>query len=137
MCDYSLRHLASRPAKQEDILTVSKFASTISLGFTSIEDANMAVCVLPGTELAFTHDIAEGNGYFGVGNKEHAHKTARFRQINTEHTHAHHDALELPDGTHILLQNLKVGQTATVLQLPAAPQTEDEAKAQKRVDVVA
>jgi hypothetical protein len=37
----------------------------------------------------------------------------------------------------LLLHGLKVGQTATVLQLPAAPKTEDEAKAQERLEVVA
>jgi hypothetical protein len=137
MCDYSLRHLTSRPAKAEDLLTVSKFASTISLGFTALEDANMAVCVLPGTELAFSDHITTGNSFLGFGEKIYAHKTARFRQINIEHVHMHHDALELPDGTIVMLQTLKIGQTATILQLPAAPQTEAEAKEQQRVEVVA
>jgi hypothetical protein len=137
MCDYSLKHLASRPAKAEDLLTVTKFASTISLGFTALEDTNMPVCVLPGTELAFSENIAIGNGFLGFGEKTFAHKTARFRQVNAEHAYAHHDALELPDGTVIMLQNLKAGQTATILQLPAAPQTDAEAEQQQRLDVVA
>lgn len=138
MCDYSLKHLASRPAKVDDQLTVTKFASTASLGFTGPENANMPVCVMPGTELAFADNIKTGNcwGPF-FGDKERAHKTARFRQINLEQTHAHHDALELPDGEVVLLHDLKVGQTATVLQLPAAPRTEEEAKAQQRLEVTA
>jgi hypothetical protein len=46
----------------------------------------------------------------------------------------HHDVLELPDGQQILLTHLEEGQTATVLQLPAAPRTEAEALAQKRAE---
>jgi hypothetical protein len=46
------------------------------------------------------------------------HRTAIFRQINKEVSNTHHDALEFPDGTIVLLTFLKVGQQATVLQLP-------------------
>ena len=44
----------------------------------------------------------------------------------------HHDALELPDGQTLLLTFLCEGQEATVLQLPAKPASEAEAKAQQR-----
>jgi hypothetical protein len=137
MCDYSLRHLSSRPAKVDDKLVVSKFTSTISIGFVSPEATNMPVCVMPGTELAFADDIAQAGNWVGLGEKRYPFQTARFRQINLEHHYMHHDALELPDGTQILLQSLKPGQTLTVLQLPAAPQTPEEAKAQERLEVVA
>ena len=49
----------------------------------------------------------------------------------------HHDALEFPDGQIALLTRLSPGQQATVLQLPAAPRTAEEAEEQKRVAVVA
>jgi len=45
----------------------------------------------------------------------------------------HHDALEFPDGTCVLLTELREGQEATVLQLPAQPATAAEAEAQQRV----
>ena len=45
----------------------------------------------------------------------------------------HHDALEFPDGTCVLLTSLVEGQEATVLQLPAQPKTPAEEAAQKRV----
>jgi hypothetical protein len=48
------------------------------------------------------------------------HKTAIFRQVNLDCPHAHHDALEFPDGEIVLLTYLMEGQQATVLQLPAA-----------------
>ena len=137
MCDYSLKHLASRPAKVDDKLTVSRFRNSVSIGFTGPEDDNMPVCVMPGTELAFDENIETSGNLLGFGKKDFGHKTARFRQINLENPHTHHDALELPDGETLLLHNLKVGQTATVLQLPAEPKTAEEAKAQERLEVVA
>ena len=45
---------------------------------------------------------------------------ARFRQINLKDPHAHHDALEFPNGRVVLLTRLRPGQYATVIQLPAA-----------------
>ena len=45
----------------------------------------------------------------------------------------YHDALEFPDGTYVLLTDLREGQEATVLQLPAQPAEE---AAQKRVTYV-
>jgi len=45
---------------------------------------------------------------------------ARFRQINMRDPHAHHDALEFPNGRVVLLTRLRPGQCATVIQLPAA-----------------
>ena len=48
------------------------------------------------------------------------HKVARFRQVNMTDPHAHHDALEFPDGQIVKVTRLVAGQTATVLQLPAS-----------------
>jgi hypothetical protein len=90
-----------------------------------------AVCVLPGTELAFDAPIAVSGAAEAV-----PHKTAIFRQINREQRHMHHDALEFPDGRSVLLTLLADGQNATVLQLPADPKTVSEARALERVAVV-
>jgi hypothetical protein len=53
MCDYSLQYVRSRPAKVGDKLTTCDFG-TRTRGFAAAEDAGVAVCVLPGTELAFS-----------------------------------------------------------------------------------
>jgi hypothetical protein len=53
MCDYSLHHVASRPAKVEDKLVVTKFSNSITRGFAAVGEPNVAVCLLPGTEIAF------------------------------------------------------------------------------------
>jgi hypothetical protein len=52
MCDYSLIDVRSRPAKVADKLITHDFR-TGTRGFAAAENAGVAVCVLPGTELAF------------------------------------------------------------------------------------
>ena len=64
------------------------------------------------------------------------HKTAIFRQINKEKVAAHHDAVEFPDGQIVLLTVLREGQQATVLQLPAEPNTAIEFAAEQRAAYV-
>ena len=56
MCDYSLEHVQSRPAKVGDKLTTRIFG-TGTRGFAASEDVNVAVCVLPGTELSFADEV--------------------------------------------------------------------------------
>ena len=98
------------------------------------EDANTAVCVLPGTELAFARAVScQPRGLFGWKANTINHTTAIFRQINKHRPLTHHDALEFPDGQIVRLTDLFEGQEATVLQLPAQPATAAEAKAQERV----
>src|SRR6266852_9426017 len=76
MCDYSLHNLKSRPAKVGDKLTTRNF-NTGTRGFAAPEDARTAVCVLPGTELAFAEEVRCGrSGFFGWGVKALNHTTA-------------------------------------------------------------
>ena len=122
MCDYSLHHVANRRAKIEDKLVVTKFNNSITRGFAAVGEPNVAVCLLPGSELAFQQSV-ECEPSFGIGllpNKKIGQRLARFRQINTDNAVTHHDALEFPDGQVVLLTRLCEGQQATVLQLPAA-----------------
>ena len=130
MCDYSLMHVRSRAAIVGDKLQTRNFG-TGTRGFASPQDLMTAVCVLPGTELAFDAPIAVSGTAEAV-----PHKTAIFRQINRQQPHIHHDALEFPDGRSVLLTLLADGQNATVLQLPADPKTVSEARALERVAVV-
>ena len=127
MCDYSLMQVKSRPASVGDKLRTSNFG-TGTRGFAAPDDPSTAVCVLPGTELAFESEIRV-HGACGPTR----HKTAIFRQVNRAQPHTHHDALELPDGQTLLLTFLCEGQETTVLQLPAKPVTEAEAREQERV----
>src|SRR3984893_15784995 len=139
MCDYSLHFVASRPAKVGDKLVSTEFDNCFTRGFAAVGEPNVAVCLLPGTEVAFDEENVECEPSFGIGilpNKKISQRLARFRQINLDNAVTHHDALEFPDGQVILLTRLCEGQRATVLQLPAAPRTAEEAGEQKRVSVV-
>ena len=53
MCDYSLNLVASRPAKAGDKLETASFCGTTTRGFAAVDEPNVAVCLLPGTEIAF------------------------------------------------------------------------------------
>jgi hypothetical protein len=133
MCDYSLQNVKSRPAKVGDKLTTHQF-NTGTIGFAAPEDASTAVCVLPGTELAFARAVScQPRGWLGWKAETINHTTAIFRQINKSSPYTHHDALEFPDGKIVRLTDLFEGQEAAVLQLPAQPTAAAEAKAQERV----
>jgi hypothetical protein len=137
MCDYSLQNVRSRPARVGDKLTTRDFG-TCTRGFAAAEDAGVAVCVLPGTELAFSRAVTVTDFRFVVNWKVEtlAHATAIFRQVNKDEPFKHHDALEFPDGRIVLLTRLSEGQEATVLQLPAQPTTAAEADSQRRIAYV-
>ena len=137
MCDYSLQSVRSRPARVGDKLTTGDFG-TGTRGFAAAEDAAVAVCVLPGTELAFSSPVTLTDYRF-IGRwkvETLAHATAIFRQVNKDEPWKHHDALEFPDGRIVLLTRLSEAQEATVLQLPAQPTTAAKADAQKRIAYV-
>ena len=122
MCDYSLHLVASRPAKAGDKLIVTDFEKSITRGFAAIGEPGIAVCLLPGTELAFENNVQYKRAFSLFGTARLAHKVARFRQINVDNPYVHHDAVEFPDGQIVLVTRLVAGQTANVLQLPASAQ---------------
>jgi hypothetical protein len=59
----------------------------------------VAVCVLPGTELAFSSAVSVTESRFLFGEKVEtlAYATAIFRQVNKNEQFRHHDALEFPE----------------------------------------
>ena len=125
MCDYSLHEVKTRPAKVGDKLLTHQFVGTFTRGFASPEELNVAVCVLPGTELSFS-DKVDVIRLWPWSRIVINRTTAIFRQINLADPYAHHDALEFPDGQVVLLTALKPGQQATVLQLSASADTRIE-----------
>ncbi len=136
MCDFSLQSVRSRPAQVGDKLVTRDFG-TGTRGFAAADDCGLAVCLTPGTELAFASDIAcLPAGLLGWKAKTINHRTAIFRQVNKDKMAAHHDALEFPDGRTVLLTLLCEGQEATVLQLPAKPANPEQAREQERVSYV-
>ena len=133
MCDYSLHHVASRPAKVKDKLFTTEFARSSTRGFAAVgehgaklvihdDPPKVAVCLLPGTELAFDDDVRYDRAFRLFGKARVKHKVARFRQIEMNDPHVQHDALEFPNGQIVKVTRLAADQTATVLQLPVATQ---------------
>jgi hypothetical protein len=134
MCDYSLHNVASRPAKVGDKLVSTKFDNCFTRGFAAVGEPNVAVCLLPGTEVAFEKEVEYDRSVFPI--VQLGEKVARFRQVNKEKPNVHHDALEFPDGKVVLLTRLCEGQHATVLQLPVAPRAAEETEEQKRASLI-
>ena len=124
MCDYSLHQVVTRQAQVADQLVTTKFAASITRGFAAIGEPEVAVCLLPGTEVAFERDV-ECEPSFGIGilpTRKLGQRLASFRQVDLDNPTTHHDALEFPNGQLVLLTRLRAGQCATVLQLPASAQ---------------
>src|SRR6516225_10969861 len=137
MCDFSLHAVRSRPAKVGDKLTTRMFNLDTS-GFCAPEDKGMAVCLLPGTEVAFADEVRRAPR-FPWSERVICYKTAIFRQINLHNRATHHDALEFPSGEVVLLTLLEEGQQAMVLQLPASSESakaKEKAKAPIETDLV-
>ena len=130
MCDYSLHMVQTRPAKVGEKLVTHDFG-TGTRGFAAPEDRSVAVCILPGTELAFEKPVKYHATLMFRANT--GHTVAIFRQINKGALHVNHDALEFPDGNVVLLTRLSEGQNAMVLTLP---KTAAEAETQERVTYV-
>src|ERR1700690_2290207 len=93
MCDYSLHHVASRPAKVGDKLVSTSFNNSITRGFAAVDEAHIAVCLLPGTELAFERPVECDPTFSFLSNRKLGESVARFRQVNTDQPNVHHDAL--------------------------------------------
>jgi len=118
MCDYSMHALATRPAEVGETLISTTFPGTATRGFASERAPNVAVCMLPGTELAFAKEVKYGNRRFWT--KTIGYRVGKFNTIDPHVGERHHDAIEFPDGSHVLVTQLCPRQYVTVLQLPVA-----------------
>lgn len=131
MCDYSLHAVASRPAEASEVLVSTKFLGTHTRGFASPAEPTVAVCLRPGTEIAFERTAyAEGT----IFRKNIGAKLARFRQIDLDKPAQHHDALEFSNGKIVKVTDLVVGQHVRIVQLPADPATK-RAATERAVEV--
>ena len=120
MCDYSLHAVASRPARVGETLITTTFRGTSTRGFASESEPTVAVCMLPGTELAFAENVKYDNRW--IWTKAINCRVGKFGAIEPGVPQRHHDAIEFPDGTSVLVTQLCEGQSVTVLQLPVLQQ---------------
>jgi hypothetical protein len=126
MCDYSLHSVASRPAEVGEKLISTRFENSLTRGFAAPNEPGVAVCLLPGTEIAFESDAESHPPFKLFGRHELRQKVARFLQVNLERPNVHHDALEFPDGQIVMVTELAEGQHVKVLQLPVSGTSNDK-----------
>lgn len=130
MCDYSLHNVASRPAVPGDRLETARFPNSLIRGCCDIEDRTIAICLRPGTEIAFEreaereHPFAKLLPRFGFG--KIGAPLAALRLVHLADPHTRHESLEFANGTIVLPTRLRPGQRATVLQLPVETLPTDE-----------
>jgi hypothetical protein len=115
MCDYSLHTVASRPAIAGERLVSTAFPKATTRGFAAECDREVAVCLLPGTELGFDQDVKYYRQW--IWPRSAGFSVARFCKVPADSLE-HQDALEFPDGRIVLLTLLVPGQCARVIQLP-------------------
>ena len=131
MCDYSLHAVASRPAEVGETLVTTTFRGTSTRGFASERDPTVAVCLLPGTELAFESEVKYDNRW--IWTRTIDSRVGKFGKIDPHIHDRHHDAIEFPDGNYVLVTQLCEGQRVSVLQLPVTqpvnPPAQTEASA--------
>ena len=146
MCDYSLMSLPNRLATEGEQLIVYRFP-TGSVGFASPVDANQAmeerktrplwrrvfdalagkdkcsvpaVCIPPSARLMF-HGIAGG---FQRQHQLACEEEAMFVQLSAE-PYSYRDAVCFGNGHLVRLQDLPIGQSATVVRM-AGEETPEE-----------
>ena len=93
MCDYSLHAVASRPAKVGETLITTTYRGTSTRGFASESEPGVAVCLLPGTELAFDEEVTFTKHWLFATST--GFRVARFCAVEPDKPHRHHDALAL------------------------------------------
>ena len=123
MCDYSLHAVASRPAKAGETLVTTSFHGTSTRGFAAKDEPGVAVCLLPGTELAFDQEVKYNREWPSTMSTGFC--VARFCKIEPRALRQHRDALSFPDGSTVLVNILSEGQHARVIQLPVFGQEQN------------
>jgi hypothetical protein len=116
VCDYSLHAVASRPAKVGETLVSTRFITGGTVGFASPTELGVAVCLQPGTELAFETNVKYRAAWF----RSHpvSFNVAKFCKLAPKDAFQHHDVLAFPDGSTVLVNTLVRGQRVQVLQMP-------------------
>ena len=97
MCDYSLHAVASRPAQVGETLITTTFPRTTTRGFASESEPEIAVCMLPGTELAFAGNVKYQSQWLWP--KVIESRVGKFSVLDPQLPQRHHDAIEFPDGS--------------------------------------
>ena len=111
--------------------------TNLSSDHNGLGEPQVAVCLLPGTELAFDENV-KCRPLFDISflpSKKIGQRLARFRQIDAESTVTHHDALEFPDGQVVPLTRLCEGsaQRYCSCRLPHTPCSRERSRGSEGV----
>jgi hypothetical protein len=91
MCDYSLHAVATRPAQVGETLITATFRGTSTRGFASANAPEVAVCMLPGTELAFAENVRYDNRW--IWTRQVNFRVGKFGVVDQHVADRHHDAI--------------------------------------------
>jgi hypothetical protein len=108
-----------------DKLVTTRFTNSITRGLAAVGEPDAAVCLLPGTEVAFDREVKYDHPLGWFRKPVIRQQVARFRQLHMNNSNTHHDAFEFPDGKTVLVTRLTEHQTLTVLQLPVTARDSD------------
>ena len=97
----------NRPAEVGDKLVSSQFANSITRGFSAVGEPNVAVCLLPGTELVFDRDVECEHALGFFPNKKLRDNVARFKQINLDNPYDHHEDMPAVPSETALRESLE------------------------------
>jgi len=113
------RRAQPRIAQPGDKLVTRDFGGGLR-GFAAVDDQDIAVRLLPGTELIFVRDVVcMPPDSLGWSMERIKYQSAVCRRHGTQApAGADLDALEFPDGRTVLLTLVHEGQAATVSRLP-------------------
>ena len=113
MCDYSLEHYQSRPARQGEPYVTTRFPSG-SIGFIVPGDQSVAVCMTCDMRLKLENITAPLQARLGIG----AHELVTFTRLETG---TYRDGVRFANGSAVTLQELGSGVRASVYDALADP----------------
>jgi hypothetical protein len=89
--------------------------------------------MLPGTELAFAENVRYDNRW--IWTREINCRVGKFGVTDQHAPDRHHDSIEFPDGSRVLVTLLCEGQRVSVLQLPVVKRAVEPAASVTGINV--
>jgi hypothetical protein len=108
------------PAKVGETLITTTFPGTPTRGFASESDPAIAVCMLPGTELAFDQEVKYDSGW--VWTKTINIRVGKFGGMNRNVQHSDHDAIKFPDRNQCAVNSSQRGPASDGASIGCTPE---------------
>jgi hypothetical protein len=128
MCDYSLEHYQSRPARKGEEYVTNRFSSG-SVGFVVPGDQSIAICMTCDMRLQLADIPAVLQTRLGVGPRP----LATFARLDTG---PYRDGVQFDNGRVLTLQELGPGVKAWLEDVPAESRSERHPHVQRETVLV-